>query len=112
MKAKVVNSAAEKITTTAATQPEMVKPFEGRTTSGFEYTYDKDKLDDMEMFDILTRADAGSPGDTKEALLRLLGKEGTERLYEHLRAAEGRVRVTSLYKAMLEIVTATPDGKN
>lgn len=115
MKAKVVEkapAAAEAVETAAPVQPEMVRPVEGVTKSGFAFKYDADRMDDMELFEKFAAADKGDPAQAKAGLEMLLGEDGVKSLYAHLKAQEGRVRWSSFYRELVEIANYSPEGKN
>lgn len=95
-----------------AAPPAMVDPIKGVTSTGFAFCYDADRLDDMDLYEMTYRADNGDPMGGKQALAFILGEDTLAALYVHLREKEGRVRWSSLYKALIEICRASRAGKN
>jgi len=80
--------------------------------SGFECEIEEDALDDMELLDDLSEVDDGKIWRVKNILQRLIGKEKQKELYEILRDERGRVSVTSVSDAFMELMEAVKDGKN
>ena len=72
---------------------------QGTTKSGFNYSIDDDALDDQELLDAFMDMDNGNLSAYRDAIIRLLGKEQKERLYDYLRD-NGSKRVSA--KAVAE----------
>lgn len=85
-----------------------------KTDSGFEFTVLETSKDDYELVETL----AGLQDDaTKlpEAIRRLIGEEGREKLKEHCRGENGIVSAERMTAEMLEIMRKAkkdPDIKN
>lgn len=72
------------------------------TKSGFEFAIDPAALDDMELIEALAALET-NPLVVPKVITLLLGKEQKERLYDHLRDENGRVRVSSVSQELAEI---------
>ena len=65
----------------------------GKTQSGFEFSIEKDRLDNMELLDELAEIDAGNVAAISRASTLLLGKEQKKSLYKHLRREKGNIPI-------------------
>jgi len=84
-----------------------------KTKDGFEIELSEDALDDAELLDALGGMQDGNVFDMSHLTLRLLGKEGRKKLYDHLRTEDGRVPADQVSAALNEIFLALgPDAKN
>lgn len=92
-----------------------------RTSSGFEFSFDPVRADDMRFVEVLaTIADENSTplqrmAGLSEAAKFLLGAELKSKLYEHIgKSNEGRVPPPELEKELVEIMNAAGKdaGKN
>lgn len=82
---------------------------EARTLSGFEFKFDEDAADDMEVLEKLAKLDSGNMGLLPEIIVDFLGEEQKKALYEHCRTEKGRVsarRVLKEFKMIFEAVSA------
>ncbi len=87
--------------------------FTGKTKSGFEYEIPKSTFDNMELVDAIAESDEGNPVATSRMVNLLLGAKQRKRLYDHLRAEDGRVPVEGVIKAVNDIFTSCgQSGKN
>jgi hypothetical protein len=91
----------------------------GKTSTGFEYQFDEQALDDMRFVDILTAViDDETPlldklHGTAELIRLLLGDEQKKALYRHIGEQHGgRVPRADLEKALEEIMSSSHDVKN
>lgn len=91
----------------------------GTTSTGFEYEYDEEHLDDMRFVDVLAVVvDPEAPPFEKIAgasqlLTMLLGADMKKALYEHIgKNHEGRVPRAELQQALEEIMQAKDAEKN
>ena len=82
----------------------------GTTSKGFQWSIDEDALDDMELLDALNDVDNGKLEAVSGVCLHLLGKQQREALYEHLRDANGRVRMSAVSEELASILTGLRDG--
>ena len=79
------------------------------TSSGFEYVVDRDALDDMEIFeDLMTMEDPDALRPVKmratnRVFRALLGEEQKKRLDEFLKEKEGKVRISSYQREIIEL---------
>ena len=64
----------------------------GKTSTGFEFEIDEQKLDDMEFMDALAEVDE-NPLKFSKVMKMMLGEEQRQRLYDHLRNEDGRVPI-------------------
>jgi len=91
----------------------------GTTSTGFEYEYDEERLDDMRFVDVLAVVvNPEAPRFDKIAgasqlLTMLLGADMKKALYEHIgKSHEGRVPRADLQQALEEIMQARGAEKN
>lgn len=89
---------------------------EGKTKSGFKFSYDPQNLNDMEFLDALVAAENGDEvaGLTAYSYmcLKLLGKEQRKKLYDHVRLDNGRVPTELIEEELTEMMAAAQEGKN
>lgn len=92
---------------------------EGVTKSGFKFAYDKSRLDDMRMVDILevVMDEEAAPFEKLRAssklVEKLLGEDVKERLYEHISEShEGRVPYAALSAEINDIMLGSTETKN
>ena len=83
-----------------------------KTNDGFEIELSEDALDDAELLDALGGMQDGNVFDMSHLTLRLLGKEGRKKLYDHLRNDKGRVPPQAVAQALNELRTSFSAGKN
>ena len=84
----------------------------GKTSSGFEFEIDEKKLDDMRLLDMIVDLSNGDVIQLSPIIVKVLGKEQRERLYEHLEKKEGRVSIERASEEITEIFSAGRPGKN
>ena len=81
----------------------------GTTKSGFEYEVDESAADNMELVDALAEA----AGDDMLAISNVckmrLGKNMRKKLYDHIRAEDGRVPIKNAVDEIMEIMQAMGD---
>ena len=82
------------------------------TASGFAVDIDEAALDDMELLDMLMETSKDNVQHLPAILGKLLGKEGKQRLYDHVRTPEGRVPYSDIDRELTEIFSAVNGGKN
>jgi hypothetical protein len=80
----------------------------GTTKTGFEFEYNEQRLDDMEFIELAAAVDDNVTLLPK-LLNMVLGEEQKKRLYDHLRAEDGRVPTQAVADAMEEIFGAAGD---
>ncbi len=83
----------------------------GKTSTGFEFDIEDERLDDMELVDIMAEIDE-NPLLMSKLCKMLLGDEQKKRLYDHLRNEEGRVPIEATTNAIQEIFNSPGDLKN
>lgn len=84
-----------------------------RLDGDFEVTIAENALDNMELIDALVELDGGNPLAVSSTCALLFGKEQRQRLYNHLRAEDGRVPVAAVMKALTDTLTGFGQtGKN
>ena len=83
----------------------------GKTSTGFEFDIEDERLDDMELVDIMAEIDE-NPLLMPKLCKMLLGDEQKKRLYDHLRSDDGRVPIEATTNAIQEIFNSPGDLKN
>jgi Predicted oxidoreductases (related to aryl-alcohol dehydrogenases) len=85
----------------------------GKTESGFKYEIDEKVLDDMELIDAMAASQGEDPTQISVVVLKIFGAEQRKRLYDHVRADDGRVPIDEVAKIITEIINSLgDDGKN
>lgn len=86
----------------------------GTTKTGFEYTFDETRLDDMRFVDVMAVVldDKAKEFDqisaTSKLVEMLLGKDQKEKLYDHIaKDYDGRVPLGAFKQALEEIMTGS-----
>ena len=83
----------------------------GKTSTGFEFDIEDERLDVMELVDIMAEIDE-NPLLMPKLCKMLLGEEQKKRLYDHLRSEDGRVPIEATTNAIQEIFNSPGDLKN
>ena len=83
-----------------------------KTESGFSIELEESTLDNMEVLDALSDLDEGNPLAMSRLVVKLLGKDGKKRLYDHLRTEDGRVPASAVESAIMELLQSINAGKN
>lgn len=83
-----------------------------KTESGFSIELEESALDNMEVLDALSDLDEGNPLAMSRLVVKLLGKDGKKRLYDHLRTEDGRVPAAAVESAIMELFQSINAGKN
>ena len=83
-----------------------------KTESGFSIELEESTLDNMEVLDALSDLDEGNPLAMSRLVVKLLGKDGKKRLYDHLRTEDGRVPASAVESAIMELFQSIKAGKN
>lgn len=83
-----------------------------KTESGFSIELEENALDNMEVLDALSDLDEGNPLAMSRLVVKLLGKDGKKRLYDHLRTEDGRVPASAVESAIMELFQSIKAGKN
>ena len=79
--------------------------------TGIEIDIEDERLDDMELVDIMAEIDE-NPLLMPKLCKMLLGEEQKKRLYDHLRSEDGRVPIEATTNAIQEIFNSPGDLKN
>ncbi len=83
----------------------------GNLSTGFEFEIDDERLDDMEIVEVMAEIDE-NPLLLPKLCNMILGEEQKRRLYDHLRTADGRVPIETMTNAVQEIFNSSGDLKN
>ena len=84
----------------------------GKTESGFEFKVSECALDNMELVDLLAEG-REDPLTVSKIVKIVLGTDQRKRLYDHVRAADGRVPTELVIEEISEIFKAFGEaGKN
>lgn len=89
----------------------------GKTNSGFEFQYEDEVMNDMEIMDAIVELETGESDIQKIhgygfLLTKILGKDGKKALYDHVRLKSGRVPIEAIDAELIEIISASKNGKN
>lgn len=83
-----------------------------KTNSGFEIELDDGVANDQELLDALAALEDGEILNVSRLIVRLLGKDGRKKLYDHLRTEDGRVPADAAATAVFELFGSFSAGKN
>lgn len=84
---------------------------EGKTDSGFEYKISKDVANDYELVEALGELDT-NPLLLSTIVNKVLGKEQTNRLKEHIRTEDGIVPTDVMMQEVMAIFNGEKEIKN
>lgn len=85
----------------------------GKTESGFKYEIDEKVLDDMELIDAMAASQGDDPTQISTVVVKIFGVDQRKKLYDHVRAEDGRVPITEVANIITEIIESLgDDGKN
>lgn len=82
-----------------------------KTKSGFEYELSKERLNNYELFELISEIEE-NPLVMPQVLKLLLGKEDTDRLKNHVRTKDGFVPVDKIENEITEIFYSQSETKN
>lgn len=85
---------------------------QGKTKSGFEFRFNKNVLNNMELIEELAAVDQGDIAALPRVLATLLGAEKKKELYEHMRTEDGRVPIDLLVEEVKQIFEVSKELKN
>lgn len=74
----------------------------GTTESGFEYEVQEEKLNDYELFELISEVDE-NPLLLPKLVIKLLGAEQKKKLMEHVRNSDGVVPIDAVGNEVMEI---------
>lgn len=84
----------------------------GKTKTGFEYTFNEDLINDMEVIDALAEVQSGENILAVSTVAKkLFSAEDRKRLYDHVRLEDGRVPADALMEEVAEIISGSEEGK-
>lgn len=83
----------------------------GKTSTGFEFSVDSSVGNDYELVELLANLDEDFLAMTK-VVNRVLGKEQSNKLKEHVRNENGIVPTDRMAEEISEIFQSTDEGKN
>ncbi len=83
----------------------------GKTASGFEYELDPDVFDDWDIVTMFKRAYNGDEYAFVDIYPAVLGAEQFERLQDHVRTPDGRVKTSAVNAEVNEIFGAVKEAK-
>lgn len=81
----------------------------GETSKGFSFEVDEDVFDDWELAELLT--DSGNLKSMIEAMKKIIGSDGYEKMKEFYRDPSGRIRTTAISGAIQEIMEKVNESK-
>lgn len=84
----------------------------GKTTTGFEFELDEEKLNDYELLEELSKIDKGNAGGITDVIQNVLGEEQKNRLKDHVRNENGKVTIDRMTEEFVEILRGDQSGKN
>lgn len=83
----------------------------GKIHQGAEFEIAEDALDDMELLELITEADANQ-NLLPKVVLSLFGADQKKKLYDILREEHGKVRISDVGVAIQEVLLSISEGKN
>lgn len=82
----------------------------GKTTSGFKFEVNENRLQDIRFIEMLSEADK-NPLQLPKMISFVLGREQTEKLYEHVKE-DDFVNAALVEKEMIEIFNAVKENNS
>lgn len=82
-----------------------------KTSTGFAYSINENALNNFELLDLFAGVDE-NPLLLPKAIEMLLGKDGKEALYNHVRLEDGTVPADKISDELAEIITGNKEVKN
>lgn len=82
-----------------------------KTSTGFAYSINENALNNFELLDLFAGVDE-NPLLLPKAIEMLLGKDGKEDLYNHVRLEDGTVPADKISDELAEIITGNKEVKN
>lgn len=90
-----------------------MKMISGKTSSGFEFELPENVINNMELVDALAESSDTDMLSVSRVVRLLLDKDQRQRLYDHVRAEDGRVPIDAVSEEVAEIFQAfSQPGKN
>lgn len=84
----------------------------GKLKDGFEIEISDDSANNWELLEVFADIDEGETGLIVKAARILLGKDGVNKLKEHLRNEKGTVQSDAMVTAITELMESTNELKN
>ena len=86
---------------------------EGVTKTGFHFSLEDDAMDDMELVEELANMQENDLIAITRVVTMVFGQDQKKALYDHLRAREGRVKVSTVMDAIKDAFAVFGEqGKN
>lgn len=84
----------------------------GKTSTGFEFEFDKNRVNNMEYLDTLAQIRRGNAEAYSDAVALLLSDDVRRALYDHVRTEDGRVPLEDIDREIDEILSYDEETKN
>lgn len=78
----------------------------GKTSTGFEFAFSQDVVNDMRMLRAIGKMENGDAESIDYVGKKLLGQEKYDKLLEHIQTEDGRQPVDALLKEISDMFTA------
>lgn len=82
-----------------------------KTSTGFVYEINENVLNNFELLELFAEVDE-NPLLLPKLLTMLLGKDGKQALYDHVRLEDGTVPADKISNELLEIINGSKEVKN
>ena len=83
----------------------------GTTKTGFEFSIDEKKLNNMEFVDALAEVEDNARAFSR-VINMMMDKEQKKRLYDHVRLEDGTVPVDAMVEEITDIMSSNAETKN
>lgn len=84
----------------------------GKTRTGYEYEFNEDLINDMEVIDALADVTSGENVLALSAVMKkLFAPDERAKLYDHVRTEDGRVPTDALMEEIRDIMEGADEGK-
>lgn len=83
----------------------------GKTKSGFEFSVDETKLNNMEFLDVLSETEENVLAFSKVVTM-MFDPQQKKALYDHVRLEDGTVPIEAIVEEVTEVMSANADLKN
>lgn len=82
-----------------------------KTSTGFIYSINENVLNNFELLELFAEVDE-NPLLLPKVLTMILGKDGKQALYDHVRLEDGTVPADKISNELLEIINGSKEVKN
>lgn len=82
-----------------------------KTSTGFIYSINENVLNNFELLELFAEVDE-NPLLLPKVLTMILGKDGKQALYDHVRLEDGTVPADKISNELLEIINGNSEVKN